>query len=1128
MPDHSAPTSICQWLQGLGLAQYEDAFVSNDVSLAILPSISADDLREIGVESVGHRRQILQAIEQLKLGTAVGSDAKPALPAPDASAPSPSPSSAPSGDPTPKSNKALPVTPPQASHHHRMLTVLFCDLVSSTQLSSQIDAEDLQALLMAYRVCVNEVIQKHKGFVAQYVGDGVLVYFGYPHILESDCERALRSALDIIRAVQNMAPVACIKLQVRLGVATGMVVIGQLVGAGATTEIGAVGETPNLAARMQALAQPDAVVVADGTRDAAGDMFAFRSLGTQILKGFNQPVAAWELLSQLHSLSRFHATRGRRRLGPLVGRDVELFFLRDRIACSQQGRGQAVLLRGEPGTGKSHLVARLYADTYPGQAQAPVLQCSPDFDQVPLYPFVQYLEAAAQWGSHDTDAQRLEKLQALTNYCGLDTDTDTPVLAQLLGLPSQVTDAAQSMNPKEMRHQVHDVLLRWLHSLMQERKLIVVEDLHWADPSSMEVFGKYISELPRLQAMLIATSRPSKDKILSDGAHVSVVHLDRLPQADIQTIVQTLAAPRELPPNLVSEIVLRAEGVPIFATELTRAILLRKDINASSVITSIPATLNDILLARLDQLEFGQLTIQQAAVLGREFEMSLLLACSNDLLEDSQAAIEELLKAELFIKRNTPNGVMLGFDHMLVRDAVYQRMLRADRTRLHAKVAQVMEQQFTQSIALSPHLVALHYSEAGNLERAAHFWEIAGELAASQLAPHEAVAHFSRALDAMAHISQSTERDEQELRICMAIAGPVIGTRGVGSRKLLKIVQRADELCNSLVHGAYHVPTRYLQWAVALGSWNLASLESLAHGVRDAAQRHGEQSPGQLAEGEVNRLLACRAMGFTFMIQGQLASAQDALESFLALYDAERHANSMNFRFSSNSHMGSVLLALATTCTLRKLPDAAEHWRDRALDHAYRSKNHLAICQALVFCASHVSGLQNRQGDMALYAGQAREYATQHKLPIWLPYADLMTALSHLLADTPPKTLGLGEAAATAHLAKAKTCVDILLSQHSAYLTTWVVLYARACLVHAQYEQGLEALAKITERIEAGERWMEPQYLHLHALLQNALHPLEPHLLKAHLQTALSLAQQQNAMIFVDDITLSLRSLSNT
>ena len=1105
MPSPSASSGLSAWLGTLGLQQYEGAFQSNDISFDLLPEITSDDLRDIGVTSVGHRRVLLQAIAALAqppAGSLAHEQASHGI-----TAPAPVAVAAPAIRPPTVAPPANGM-PSVSNHQHRLLTVMFCDLVGSTELSGRLDAEDLQALMQAYRECIRTVVHKHKGYIAQYLGDGVLVYFGYPSISESDCERALRCALDALRAIQRVAPIAGVQLLVRMGLATGTVVIGQLVGAGDTHEIGAVGETPNLAARMQGLATPGGVVVSDATRNAAGDLFAFRSLGAVQVKGASASVTAWELVSEQQNQSRFQATRGRRRIGPLIGRDVELTFLRDKFERSRSGRGQAILLRGDAGTGKSHVITRLYADLGLSSHNIPVLQCSPDYSQTPLHPFIQHIEATAKIRHDDSDTEKQRKLEAVAVQYSLGSNDDFFALAELLGLRSLSTPHMAGLSPDAVRSRIQGAVLRGLHSVVRERTLLVVEDLHWADPSTNELLGRFVSELPRQSAMLIATSRPMKDKMFSDGAHVSVLHLDRLPEADIRAIVTALAEPRTMPEALMRQIVDRSDGVPIFATELAHALLLRDDFDNPAAAKSIPSTLSDILLARLDQLQYGRMTVQQASVLGREFDMALLVACAKDLMEDTQAAIEELLDAQLFVQRNTPNGVMLSFDHMLVKDAVYQRMLRADRVRLHAKVAQVMEQEFALSITSAPHLLALHHQEAGNLDRAVHFWERAGELAANQLAPQEAVAHYSRALEMLADLPECNVRDERELALCMALAGPLIATRGVGSRKLVGIVERACALCTLLPHSDYQVSARYLKWAVALGGWHLSDLRALATQVREAVRN----------DNEIDRLLAHRAVGFTCMIQGQLASAQEEFEAFLKLYDPQSHGNAVGFRFSSNSHVSSVLLGLATTCSLRKLEQSADHWRDQALLYGQRSHNHAAICQTLVFCGGNVSGLWQRAEDMARYAAQAHDYASKHQLPIWLPYADLITALSHLM-------LPVSSLHAVAYLEKAKACIEILLTQHTAYLTPWVVFYARACVAHGQIQDGLQALLRIEERVSAGERWMEPEYLRLRALLQHAHQPGDTRPTLQMLRNALALARQQDALIFVDAIEKDLQTL---
>ena len=416
--------SLFDWLSQLGMESYASLFLSNDITYALLPETTADDLRDIGIASVGHRRTLLTAIAKLQAHAASDSN--------------------PTGGSYVGRNEAPPAVFKNArgvtevldkpdNHQHRLLTVMFCDLVGSTELSVQLDTEDLQHLLQSYRVCLREVIQNHKGYIAQYLGDGVLVYFGYPETQESDCERALRAALDAIAAVQDLPLVAGVKLQIRVGLATGMVVIGRLVGAGNTDEVGAIGEAPNLAARMQSLAPAGGVVASETTRVIVGDLFEFRSLGTVQLKGFSQAHAAWEVLSEQKNLSRFHAKRVKGAATPLVGRDIELAFLRQQFERSRIGRGSVVLLSGEAGSGKSHLLTRFQDDVRAGLPQAPLLQCSPDHREAPLYPLINFIKTQAKFHYADEPAALHQKLNAFTLEHGLESEGDYYALAELLG-----------------------------------------------------------------------------------------------------------------------------------------------------------------------------------------------------------------------------------------------------------------------------------------------------------------------------------------------------------------------------------------------------------------------------------------------------------------------------------------------------------------------------------------------------------------------------------------------------------------------------------------------------------------------------------------------------------------------
>jgi predicted ATPase/class 3 adenylate cyclase len=1082
---------LTNWLSSLGLQVYEPLFVSNDIPFELLPDTTADDLRDIGITSVGHRRVLLQAIA--KLQAAYPSNALTVE----------------STDLATLASTSLSIKP--ATHQHRLLTVMFCDLVGSTELSTQLDTEDLQQLLEAYRLCLREVVQKHKGYIAQYLGDGVLVYFGYPNTSESDCERALRAALDTLVAVQDLPLVSGVKLQVRVGLATGMVVIGQLVGAGNTAEVGAVGETPNLAARMQSLAPIGGIVASESTRMMVGDLFEFRSLGAVRLKGFSQSHTAWEVLSEQKYLSRFRAKRPKGQATPLIGRDAELGFLRQQFDRSRSGRGSVVLLSGDAGTGKSHLVTRLLEDIRAGLPQAPLLQCSPDHSDAPLYPLINFITTKAKFHHGDNTETQREKLNAFTEEYGIHSESDFYALAALLGFKTLSGEHMLGRSPDDVRERIQSALLRWLHCLARDNMLVVAEDLHWADPSTLYVLRKFASELPRQHAMLIATTRPSSHDVLDKGNHINILRLDRLPEADIRTMVQAIAAPHVITEQTLRLIVERSDGVPIFATELTRSFISQDGFSPFLNDRTIPQSLNEILLVRLDRLQNGRMTIEQASVLGREFELGLLQACTQDLAEDSEMAIEELLNAHLFVQHAAPNDKLLRFDHALVRDAVYQRMLRGDRESLHAKAAQVLEQQFEASSKGAPHILALHYAESGNLERAVHCWQRAGDLAINQLAHQEAFSSYSRALKLLAGMPANTARDEIEFHLCIAIAEPLIAIRGSGSRKLAQLAQRAYDLCISTNHRSHLTSVQYLKWTVMHSSSEMTNLHTMATDIRKFSQ-----------EGtEADRLLAHRAMGFTCMLQGELATAYEEFDSFLGLFDYEKYAKSVSFQFSSMNDVSGAALAMATTCLLRKLPDAADYWRDKALAWALRSHNHVAICQSLVFSGGFIGGLHRRTDEMVQHMTQAHHFVTKHQLTIWAPYIDLSMAMSKLMLDSEINY-------AKKHLEQATASMEILLNQNGPYITVWAIMYARVCLVHDQIESGVNVLTRVAGRVNSGEKWMESEYLRLLANFQYAQSIMDASTLLQTLHSALALALSQGALVFVEDIQHDINAVELT
>jgi tetratricopeptide (TPR) repeat protein len=742
---------------------------------------------------------------------------------------------------------------------------------------------------------------------------------------------------------------------------------------------------------------------------------------------------------------------------------------------------------------------------------APLLQCSPDHSEAPLYPLVNFITALGRFHYADEPTVQQQKLAAFTEEYGLENEGDFYAFADLLGFKNLSDKRMQTLSPDEVRERIQAALLRWLHSLTRDNMLLLIEDLHWADPSTMYLLRKFSSELPRRHAMLIATTRPTTHDVLDKGNHINVLHLDRLPEADIRAMVVAIAAPYTISEHTLRLIVERSDGVPIFATELTRSIISKDGFSPFLNEKAIPQSLSEILLVRLDRLQHGRKTVEQASVLGREFEISLLRSCMQDLSENIDAALEELTSAQLFIQQPAPNEHLLSFDHALVRDAVYQRMLRADRERLHAKAAQVLELQFETSNKSAPHILALHYAESGNLERAVHCWRRAGDLAINQLAHHEAFASYNRALDLLQDIPESTARDDIELQLCMAIAEPLIAIRGSGSRKLAHLTQRVHELCVSTANKDHLAALQYLKWTVMQSGTELADLHLVAQNIRLYSND----------EDEIVNLLTHRAMGFTCMIQGKLEIAYDEFERFFQLFDYEKYAKSVSFQFSSMNDVSGSALAMATICLLRKQPDAANQWRNKALAWALRSHNQVAICQSLVFSGGFIAGLQYRVDEMVEHMTQARHYVTKHQLSLWVPYIDLSLALSQLmLKDSGSKSIQL--------LQQANESMEVLLTQNGPYITVWVVMYARACLLHERYDSGLNILNRVQERIQSGERWVEPEYIRLHANFSYSLGLSNAETYLQTLQTALALSHKQGSHVFTDEIVQNMDAIGWT
>jgi class 3 adenylate cyclase/tetratricopeptide (TPR) repeat protein len=1016
---------VGDWLRSLGLERYEAAFRENEIDETVLLRLTAEDLKELGVGALGHRRKLLDAITALRTDV----DVKVS---------------------TPPDELATTEGSPKDTAERRQVTVMFSDLVGSTTLSARMDPEDLREVISAYQKCVAEIVRRSGGFVAKYMGDGVLVYFGYPQAHEDDAERAVRAGLELIGAVSALKPNA--PLQTRVGIATGLVVVGDLIGSGEAQERGIVGETPNLAARLQGLAEPNMVVVAEGTRKLLGNLFELEDLGAKDLKGIAGPVRAWAALRASSAEGRFEALHATG-LTALVGREEELELLLRRWSKAKTGEGQVVLLSGEAGIGKSRLTAALLERLASEPHTRLRYFCSPQHTDSAFYPIIGQIERAAGLAHEDTLQARLDKLDAMLVQTST-SKQDAALFAELLSLPNDGRFPALDLAPEQRRQKTLEALTSQLTELARRQPVLMIfEDAHWTDPTSLEAFGRTVDRIKALPALLIVTFRPDFNAPWAGQSHVTSLALNRLGEREAAAIIAQLVGNKELPADVSAEIVERTDGIPLFVEEMTKAVLeaesegeaRRTAATVPSAALAVPASLHASLMARLDRLGPAKEVVQIGSAIGREFSHALLAVVARQPEAELGSALDRLIAAGLLFRQGVPPHASYLFKHALVQDAAYGTLLRKPRRALHARIAETLESQFAEIAETQPELLAHHCAEAGLNEKAVGYLLKAGQQAYVRSAMTEAVAQFQKGLDLLPSLPDNRGRQQQEIDLQIGLGHALQASKGFAA-PTAEAYGRARELVEQLDARDYLASLLHGLWTLHYVRGELKVALALAEELENFGKAHHNLSA--LLVGKETR-------GLTSFQLGELTTARALFEQCDAFDEALRAgAAAANVLVLRDPCLAVTLGAQGYIEQGRTRLNAALT-EARGLQHAYTSANvfQWASIFELVISSPH---------EALRYALEETSLSNEHGFPMGVAWGNFLQGFSLTALGRPEEGLDL--------MTKGLSSLRAM----SAVVGTPWILTALAAAYGAlgRPVEGLDCLGEAAKIIEKNGEWV--------------------------------------------------------
>ncbi len=824
----------------------------------------------------------------------------------------------------------------------RQLTVLFCDLVGSTALSARLDPEDFSAIIAGYRRCIVETVAGFDGFVARHHGDGAVVYFGYPQAHEDDAERAVHASLALVRAIELLP--AKEKLSARVGVATGVAIVGDMSDSAISEEHGILGDTPNLAARLQSLAEPGSVVISERTRTIAGPQFEYLDLGKVEIKGFARPVAAWRVAGKTTVTSRSHALQSCDVL-PLIGRDEEMELILSRWKRARRGEGQVVLLSGEAGIGKSRLTVALLEQL----AREPHIRlqyfCSPQHTDSTLYPVIGEIWRAAGAVHDDSQQMKADKLDALLAQSSTPPE-DAALFAEMLSLPSDGRYRPLEVEPPLRRQKTLKALGAHIDALAHIHPVLMIfEDAHWTDPTSLEFLARAVDLAVNHRLLILVTFRPEFSQPWIGRPHVSELTLNRLAPYDIDSLIEEVVGSRSLSADIRQDIIERTDGIPLFAEEMTKAVLdaegesevARTFASAPTPVVAVPASLQASLMSRLDRLGRAKGVAQVGAAIGREFPHMLLAGVARKPEAELNADLDRLIAAGLLFREGVPPHASYQFKHALVQDAAYGTLLREPRRALHARIAEILERQLPETAESQPELLARHYTKAGLIAKSARLWGKAGLRSQERSALVEAAEQLGQALAQIAILNSTPDLRREQIILQVALLNTLMHVRGYGAPETKNAVaqarafiEQAEQLGESPEDTSLLLSALFGQWIVNFINFNGDVARELAARFLELGEKEGAAVP---------LLIGHRTMASTLALRGDLVEAQTHYDDALALYLPAEHRRLMT-RFGQDLRV-TCLAFRSMSSWLLGYPEAALNDADCALTEA-RQIDHAA------------------------------------------------------------------------------------------------------------------------------------------------------------------------------------------